>query len=102
MPTMVHAGVYASVIDNLKGVEATGGKDSKAVIDWMKANPTDDELFGKGSIRLDGRVLHDMYLFQVKTPAESKAPWDYYNLVGTIPADEAFRPLDQGGCSLVQ
>jgi len=102
MPTMDHAGVYASVLDYLKAVEATGGKDAKDVVDCMKANPTDDPLFGKGSIRPDGRVLHPMYLFQVKSPAESKGPWDYYKLVATIPADKAFRPLDEGGCPLVK
>jgi branched-chain amino acid transport system substrate-binding protein len=102
MPTMVQAGVYASVLDYLKAVEATGGKDSTKVLDWMKANPTDDPLFGKGSIRSDGRVLHPMYLYQVKTPAESKGEWDYYKLIATIPADQAFRPLADGGCSLVK
>ncbi|WP_445680170.1 ABC transporter substrate-binding protein [Radicibacter daui] len=101
MPTMVHAGVYAGVLDYLKGVEATKGKDPKAVIDWMKGNPTDDPLFGKGSIRKDGRVLHDMYLFQVKSPEESKGPWDYYKTVATIPADQAFKPMSKD-CSLVQ
>jgi branched-chain amino acid transport system substrate-binding protein len=101
MPTMVHAGVYAGVLDYLKAVEATKGKDPKAVIGWMKANPTDDPLFGKGSIRPDGRVLHDMYLFQVKSPEESKGPWDYYKTVATIPADEAFKPMTKD-CSLVQ
>lgn len=102
MPTMVQAGVYASVIDYLKGVEATGGKEAMAVIDWMKANPTDDALFGKGSIRPDGRVLHDMYLYEVKAPAESTGDWDFYKLVATIPAAEAFRPLEEGGCELVK
>ena len=67
----------------------------------MKELPTDDPLFGKGVIRADGRKLHPMYLFEVKSPAESKGPWDYYKLVRTIPAEEAFRPLDQGGCPLV-
>ena len=67
----------------------------------MKELPTDDPLFGKGSIRADGRTLHPMYLFEVKSPAESKGPWDYYKLVRTIPAEEAFRPMDQGGCPLV-
>lgn len=101
MPTMVHAGVYAGVLDYLKAVEATKGKDPKAVIDWMKGHPTDDPLFGKGSIRPDGRVLHDMYLFQVKSPEESKGPWDYYKTVATIPADQAFKPMSKD-CSLVQ
>jgi branched-chain amino acid transport system substrate-binding protein len=101
MPTMVQAGVYASVLHYLKAVEATGGKDSTAVIDKMKATPTDDPLFGKGEVRIDGRVTHDMYLFKVKSPAESKGPWDYYETVATIPAAEAFRPLADGGCPLV-
>ena len=68
----------------------------------MKELPTDDPLFGKGSIRADGRKIHDMYLCEVKKPEESKGPWDYYKLVATIPADQAFRPLDQGGCPLVR
>jgi branched-chain amino acid transport system substrate-binding protein len=102
MPTMVQAGVYASVLDYLKAVEATGGKDSMALVDWMKANPTDDPLFGKGSIRKDGRVLHDMYLYQVKAPSESTGPWDFYKPVATIPADKAFRPMEEGGCELVK
>jgi branched-chain amino acid transport system substrate-binding protein len=102
MPTMVQAGVYASVLDYLKAIEATKSKDSKTVLGWMKANPTDDPLFGKGSILPNGRVLHDMYLYQVKTPAESKGPWDYYKLVATIPANQAFLPLDKSGCTLKQ
>jgi branched-chain amino acid transport system substrate-binding protein len=101
-PTMVQAGVYASVLHYLKSVEATGGKDTAALMASMKAMPTSDPLFGEGSIRADGRKIHDMYLFQVKTPAESKAPWDYYNLLATIPAAEAFRPLADGGCELVK
>jgi branched-chain amino acid transport system substrate-binding protein len=68
----------------------------------MKANPTDDPLFGKGSILPNGRVLHDMYLYQVKSPAESKGPWDYYKLVATIPADQAFTPLDKSTCPLLK
>ena len=68
----------------------------------MKAIPTDDPLFGNGTIRVDGRTLHPMYLFQVKTPAESKGPWDMYKQVATIPADQAFRPLNEGGCPLVK
>ena len=67
---------------------------------WMKANPTDDPLFGKGSIRVDGRKLHPMYLFEVKAPAESKGEWDLYKLLDTIPPDAAFRPLADGGCPL--
>lgn len=102
-PTMVHAGVYGAVLHYLKAVEALGGAaDGLKIVDKMKATPTDDPLFGKGSIRVDGRGIHPAYLVQVKTPAESKAPWDYYKIRATIPADEAFRPLKDGGCSLVK
>lgn len=102
MPTMVHAGVYASVLHYLKAVEATKGKDAAAVMAKMKETPSDDPLFGKGEIRADGRHVHDMYLFEVKKPEESKADWDLYKTVATIPAAEAFRPLADGGCSLVK
>tara|TARA_R110002124_G_scaffold1797_16_gene11509 strand:- start:9476 stop:10672 length:1197 start_codon:yes stop_codon:yes gene_type:complete len=102
MPTMVHAGVYASVLHYLKAVEATGGKETATLMDWMKANPSQDPLFGEGTIRADGRHIHDMYLFKVKSPAETKGPWDYYNLMTTIPAKDAFRPLAEGGCELVK
>jgi branched-chain amino acid transport system substrate-binding protein len=101
-PTMVQAGVYASVLHYLKAVEALKSDDGTAVIAKMKELPTDDPLFGKGTIRADGRKIHDMYLFQVKKPEESKGEWDLYNLRATIPAAEAFRPLDQGGCPLVK
>ena len=101
-PTMIHAGVYAAVTHYLKAVVAVGGAgDGKAVVAKMKDMPTDDALFGKGSIRADGRKIHDMYLFEVKRPDESKHAWDYYKLRATIPAAEAFRPLGQGGCPLV-
>jgi branched-chain amino acid transport system substrate-binding protein len=103
MPTMVHAGVYAGVLHYLKAVEALGqDQDGAAVVAKMKEIPTDDPLFGKGEVRADGRTIHDMYLFQVKTPAESTGPWDYYLLKATIPAAEAFRPLADGGCALVK
>ena len=102
-PTMVHAGVYSSVLHYLKAVEALKDDvDGVKIVDKMKATPTDDPLFGKGTIRVDGRKVHPAYLVQVKTPAESKAPWDYYKVVATIPADQAFRPLKDGGCSLVK
>jgi branched-chain amino acid transport system substrate-binding protein len=68
----------------------------------MKKLPTDDPLFGKGTIRVDGRKIHPAYLFEVKKPSESKYPWDYYKLIQTIPADQAFRPLNEGGCPLVK
>jgi branched-chain amino acid transport system substrate-binding protein len=101
-PTMIHAGVYASLLHYLKAVEGLKSDDGTKVVERMKANPTDDPLFGKGTIRPDGRKIHDMYLFEVKKPAESKAPWDYYKLRATIPAAEAFRPLDKGDCPLVK
>jgi branched-chain amino acid transport system substrate-binding protein len=102
-PTMVHAGVYASLLHYFKAVEALkSDSDGAKIVDKMKEMPTDDPLFGKGSIRVDGRAIHPAYLVQVKTPAESKQPWDYYKIVATIPADEAFRPLKDGGCSLVK
>jgi branched-chain amino acid transport system substrate-binding protein len=101
-PSMVQAGVYSSVIHYLKAVEELGSADDgAAVVEKMKELPTDDKLFGEGEVRQDGRKIHDMYLFEVKAPGESTGAWDYYNLRATIPAAEAFRPLDQGGCALV-
>ncbi|MEE1657236.1 ABC transporter substrate-binding protein [Microvirga sp. CF3062] len=102
MPTMVHAGVYAGALHYLKAVEALKGKDTAQVMAKMKEMPTDDPLFGKGMVRQDGRKIHDMYLFEVKKPAESKGPWDLYKQLATIPADQAFRPLNEGGCPLVK
>jgi branched-chain amino acid transport system substrate-binding protein len=102
MPTMVHAGVYAGALHYLKAVEALKGKDTAQVMAKMKEMPTDDPLFGKGTVRQDGRKIHDMYLFEVKKPAESKGPWDLYKQLATIPADQAFRPLNEGGCPLVK
>jgi branched-chain amino acid transport system substrate-binding protein len=100
---MVHAGVYSAVLHYLKAVEALkSDADGKAVVAKMKETPTEDKLFGNGTIRQDGRKIHDMYLFEVKKPEESKAPWDYYKLRATIPAAEAFRPLGEGGCPLVK
>ena len=101
-PTMVHAGVYSAVTHYLKAVEALKSDDGTKVIAKMKEMPTDDPLFGKGSIRADGRKIHPAYLVQVKTPAESKYPWDYYKVRTTIPADQAFRPMADGGCPLVK
>ncbi|KIU43214.1 MULTISPECIES: ABC transporter substrate-binding protein [Bradyrhizobium] len=103
-PTMVQAGVYASLIHYFKALEALGGNphDGRAVVAKMKELPTDDPLFGKGSIRVDGRKIHPAYLFEVKKPSESKYPWDYYKLMATIPADEAFLPLEKSACPLVK
>ena len=102
VPTMTHAGVYSAVIHYLKAVQSlkTDG-DGKAVVVKMKEIPTEDKLFGKGTIRVDGRKIHDMYLFEVKKPEESKYPGDFYKTRATIPAAEAFRPLKEGGCPLV-
>ncbi len=101
-PTMIHAGVYASLLHYFKAVEALKSDDGTKVIAKMKEMPTDDPLFGKGSIRVDGRKIHPAYLVEVKKPSESKYPWDYYKVRATIPADQAFRPLADGGCSLVK
>ena len=101
-PTMIHAGVYSATLHYLKAVEALKSDDGTQVIAKMKAMPTDDPLFGKGTIRADGRKVHPAYLFEVKKPSESKAPWDYYKLRSTIPAEQAFRPIDQGDCPLVK
>ena len=103
MPTMIHAGVYSGVLHYLKALEALGSKDDgAAVVAKMKEMPTDDPLFGKGEVRADGRKIHDMYLFRVKSPDKSEGPWDYYELVSTIPAANAFRPLGEGNCPLVK
>jgi branched-chain amino acid transport system substrate-binding protein len=104
MPTMVHAGVYASLLHYFKALEALGGNphDGAKVVAKMKELPTDDPLFGKGSVEPNGRAIHPAYLFEVKKPSESKGPWDYYKLVATIPADEAFTPLDKSTCSLLK
>ena len=101
-PTMVHAGVYSAVRHYLKSVEALKSDDGTKVIAHMKSQPTDDPLFGKGTIRADGRKIHPAYLVEVKKPAESKGAWDYYKIRTTIPAEQAFRPLAEGGCSLVK
>ena len=102
-PTMVQAGVYAGVLHYLKAVSALkSDADGVKVVAEMKKLPTDDPLFGKGIIRADGRKIHPAYLYEVKKPSESKGPYDYYKLRATIPADEAFRPLSEGGCPLVK
>lgn len=98
-PTALQAGVYSAVLHYLRAVDDAGqSADGRAVIAKMKALPTDDPIFGKGSVREDGRKLHNMYLFEVKRPAESKYPWDYYKLIKTISPDEAWRPVNEGGC----
>jgi branched-chain amino acid transport system substrate-binding protein len=101
-PSMIHAGVYSGVTHYLKAIEALKSDDGTKVIAKMKELPTDDPLFGKGMVRVDGRKIHPAYLFEVKKPSESKGPWDYYKLRATIPADQAFRPLKDGECPLVK
>jgi branched-chain amino acid transport system substrate-binding protein len=104
MPTMVQAGVYSSLLHYFKALDALGGNphDGAKVVAKMKSMPTDDPLFGKGSIRIDGRGIHPAYLFEVKKPSESKGPWDLFKLIGTTPGDQAFRPLSESKCSLVK
>ena len=103
-PNDMQAGTYSAVLHYLKAAAKLGGKvdDGKAVVDAMKAMPTDDPIFGAGSIRPDGRKIHPMYLMTTKTVADSKGKWDVFRLVRTIPAEEAFRPIGEGGCPLVK
>jgi branched-chain amino acid transport system substrate-binding protein len=102
MPTMNHAGVYSSVLAYLRAVASTGSDDGITVVNAIKNSKIADPLFGPVMVRADGRAVHDMFLFRVKSPGESKGPWDYYSLVKRIPGQEAFRPLNQGGCFLVR
>ena len=104
MPTMVQAGVYAAIQHYFKTLEAMGGNphDGAKVVAKMKEIPTDDPLFGKGTIRADGREIHPAYLFEVKKPSESKGEWDLYKLIGTTPGDQAFRPLSESKCPLIK
>ena len=103
-PTMVQAGVYAGLLHYFKALEALGGNphDGAKVVAKMKTIPTDDPLFGKGEVEANGRVTHDAYLFEVKKPSESKGPWDFYKLVGTVPGNQAFTPLDKSTCALLK
>jgi branched-chain amino acid transport system substrate-binding protein len=105
-PNMIHAGCYSATLHYLKAVADMGVAAAKAsgveAVNRMKAMPTDDEAFGRGTIRPDGRRIIPSYLFEVKSPAESRGPWDYLKLVQTTPAEEAFRPITEGGCALVR
>jgi branched-chain amino acid transport system substrate-binding protein len=103
-PTMVQAGVYAGVRHYFKALEALGGNphDGAKVVEKMKSMPTEDDLFGKGAIQPNGRTIHNAYLFEVKKPSESKGPWDFYKLVGTVPGDQAFTPLSESKCALLK
>jgi branched-chain amino acid transport system substrate-binding protein len=106
MPTQIHAGGYSATLHYLKAVASMGvaaaKADGAAVIRRMKEMPTDDPLFGRGAVRADGRKIHPAYLYQVKAPAESRYPWDYYRRLRTIPAEQAFRPMAEGGCAMVR
>jgi branched-chain amino acid transport system substrate-binding protein len=102
MPSMTQAGAYSATLHYLKAVKTVGSKDADKVMAQMRETPINDFMTHNGQLRIDGRVLRDMYLFQVKKPEESKGEWDLYKLVATIPATEAFRPLADGGCPLVK
>ena len=101
MPTMIQAGLYSATMHYLKAIEAIGTDEAPKVMAQMRATPINDFFAKNGKIRIDGRMVHDMYLFEVKKPQESKGEWDLYKLLATVPGDEAFRPLDKGGCPLV-
>jgi branched-chain amino acid transport system substrate-binding protein len=101
-PSAAQAGVYSSVMHYLKAVKAAGTTDSAAVMKIMKDTPINDMFAKDGRIRADGRMVHDMYLFEVKKPSESKARWDDYKLVATIPGKDAFQPIEQSRCPLVK
>ncbi|CCD89363.1 putative ABC transporter (substrate binding protein) [Bradyrhizobium sp. ORS 285] len=103
-PTMVQAGVYAGLLHYFKALEALGENphDGVKIVDKMKSIPTEDALFGKGEIQPNGRTIHTAYLFEVKKPSESKSPWDLYKLVGSVPGDQAFTPLDKSACALLK
>ena len=102
MPTMIQAGLYSATMHYLKAIEAIGTDEAPKVMAQMRAMPVNDFFAKNGKIRIDGRMVHDMYLFEVKKPEESKGEWDLYKLIATVPGDEAFRPLDKGGCPLVK
>jgi len=102
MPTMNQAATYSATLHYLKAVQAAGTRDTKTVMAKMREMPVRDAFTDNGVLREDGRMVHSMFLFQVKKPEESKAPWDYYKLLAEVPADQAFRPLKDGGCPLVK
>jgi branched-chain amino acid transport system substrate-binding protein len=102
MPTMIQAGLYSATMHYLKAIEVVGTDEAPKVMAQMRAMPVNDFFTKNGRIRIDGRMVHDMYLWEVKKPEESKGEWDLYKLLATVPGDEAFRPLDKGGCPLVK
>jgi branched-chain amino acid transport system substrate-binding protein len=103
-PSMVQAGVYAGLIHYFKALEALGSNphDGAKIVAKMKELPTDDPLFGRARSEANGRKIHPGYLFEVKKPSESKAPWDFYKLAGTVPADQAFTPIEKSTCALLK
>jgi branched-chain amino acid transport system substrate-binding protein len=102
MPTMAQAAIYSAIRHYLHAIDAAGTDEAKAVMAKMRAIPVNDFYAKNGRVREDGRMVHDMYFVQVKTPEESTGPWDYYKILSTIPSDQAFRPLDETGCPLVK
>jgi branched-chain amino acid transport system substrate-binding protein len=102
MPTMGQAGVYSSILHYLKAIEAAGTDEAQAVAKKMKELPVNDFFAKNGRVREDGRMVHDLYVFEVKKPEESRESWDYLKLVRTIPGDQAFRPLSEGECPLIK
>ena len=102
MPTMIQAGLYSATMHYLKAIDAVGTDDAMKVMAQMKATPIHDFFAKDGKIREDGRMVHDMYLFEVKKPEESNGEWDLYKLLATVPGDQAFRPIEKGGCPFVK
>ena len=102
MPNMTQAGIYSATLHYLKAVQAAGTDETQAVREKMRGTPVNDVFVSNGRIREDGRMVHDMYLYEVKAPAESKGAWDYYKLIATIPAGQAFQPLSESKCPLVK
>ena len=102
MPSMIHAGTYSATLSYLKAVKAAGTKDSDAVAKKLKELPVDDDFAQGGKVLENGRMVHDMYLFEVKKPSESKKPWDYYKLLATVPGDKAFFTAKESGCPLTK
>jgi branched-chain amino acid transport system substrate-binding protein len=102
MPTMIQAGLYSATMHYLKAIDAVGTDDAMKVMAQMKATPIHDFFAKDGKIREDGRMVHDMYLFEVKKPEESKGEWDLYKLLATVPGDQAFRPIEKGSCPFIK
>jgi branched-chain amino acid transport system substrate-binding protein len=102
MPTMNQASTYSATLHYLNAVKAAGTKETRPVLEKMRATPVRDAFTDNGMLREDGRMVHSMFLFEVKKPEESKAPWDYYKVLAEVPGDQAFRPLKDGGCPLIK